>query len=271
MKKLILIISSLLILIFWPISFISANSHSWVPFFLALVILVVDWLLWSKKFKYHYYLYLLLPLIHPVYLIFPLVIFFMNLQKIGRFSLIVYIVLLIILTTFSWKTFYAYSIFTPDPLAQDTLIKKISLIPNRHLARVFENKTTVYQDKFKSNIFTSLDLNNYFFSLHPREIGDNQNLTKYSYLTLIPFLIGLFFLYDSPNKKWIVVVFIATVITVAFINNQDRFDILLYLPVSLICLHGLRKLLDIQAVLFWIFTLVFISISFIELLRVVSF
>lgn len=256
-------------LIFWPISFILANNNTWPIFFTASIVLLVDWVLYLKKFKYHYFLYLILPLIHPVYLFFPLIVLFLNIKEMKRyFSLISYTVILVFVSLLTYRTFYAYSIFTPDPLAWDTLNKKISLIPNRNLARVFENKTTIAQDKFKANIFTSLDLNNYFFSLHPQESGDNQNLNKYPYLSIIPFLLGLYFILENVHKRWIVTTFITTIISIGLINNQDRFDVLIYLPVSLLCFYGLRKLANTPNVLFWIFSILFIPLSIVELIRI---
>ncbi len=160
------------------------------------------------------------------------------------------------------------TIFTPDPLAIDIQSTKISLIPNRNLARIYENKTTIPLDKFKSNVFVSLDLNNYFFSLHPQEIIGGLNLTKYPYLAIIPFLVGLYFFSENKLRKWILCTFIVAVLSLAFINRQDKFDILLYFPVSAICLHGLRKIYT-SSVIFYFFSSVFIPISTIEFLRII--
>ncbi len=277
MKKLIFFVSAVLMLAFWPLSFLFANQDSWVPFFVALTILLVDWLLYLNKFKYHYFLYLLFPLIHPALLLFPIIsLIFIVISTEGKprwrnLTLAIFTSLLIIVSFFSYKTFYAYSIFTPDPLAFDTLNKKISLIPNRNLAKVFMNKTTIFQDKFKSNIFISLDPNNYFFGLHPQELGNNQNLTKFPYLAIFPFLIGLYYLLDSKSKHWIISIFVAIASSIAFINNQDRFDILLYLPIVLICLNGLKKIFDSSSFNFSIFSAFFIPISIIELARLIIF
>lgn len=258
-------------LVFWPISFVMANADTWPIFVIAPVILIIDWVLYLKKFKYHYFLYLILPLIHPAYLVFPVIAILLNIKDVKKVSLTIYTVLFIFISFFSYKTFYAHSIFTPDPLAWDTLNKKISLIPNRNLARIYENKTTISQEKFKANTFLSLDLNNYFFSLHPREEGNNQNLNKYPYLAIIPFLLGLFFILENVHKKWLITVFTAAVLSLGFINNQDRYDLLIFLPVSLLCFYGLRKLANAFGIFFWIFSAAFIPITLIELTRIIVF
>lgn len=272
MKNFIFWISVSLIFVFWPVSFVLANTQTWPIFILAATVLTVDWILYLKKYKYHYYLYLLLPLIHPVYLVFPMIFLLLNFKDYRKpLSLISYSLIFIVISIFSYKTFYAYSIFTPDPLAKDTLIKKISLIPNRDLARIYENKTTVSQEKYKANIFLSLDLNNYFFSLHPREEGNSQNLSKYPYLTVIPFLLGLFSLLENVHKKWLITIFIAAILSLGFINNQDRYDLLIFLPVSLLCFYGLKRLASSSNLFFWIFSFAFIPISLIELARIIVF
>lgn len=277
MKKIVFWISVALVLALWPLSFYLANKDSWLPFFFAFAIILLDWILYLKNIKFHFFLYLLLPLVHPAFLAFPFFAFLLIVMPIKKvpswknLSLVIYTVLLVFISLFTYKTFYAYSIFTPDPLAFDTLNKKISLIPNRNLARIYENKTTIFQDKLKSNIFISLDPNNYFFSYHPQEIGGNQNLSKFPYPALILFLIGLYFLPENKHKNWLFSFFITAVISIAFINNQDRFDTLLYLPVSLISFYGLRKIAESSKINFLFFSIFFIPVSLIELIRVVIF
>jgi len=272
MKKIIFWISVVLTSIFWPISFILANRHGWEPFVFAALVLVADWVLYLKKFKFHQFLYLILPIIHPVYLFFPLIAFVFNFRSIHTLlAKVSYLVILLFVSALSLKIFYAYSIFTPDPLATDTIIKKISLIPNRNLARLYENKTTVFQEKFRSNAFESLDLNNYFFSFHPREIGGNQNLTKFSYLTLFPFLFGLFYVFKNSHRRWIFSIFISSAISLAFINNQDRFDFILYLPIMLLAYSGIKKLFSLNSSFYLFISAIFIPLSFVELIRLFVF
>ena len=275
MKKLLFWVSAVLMLAFWPVSFILANQDSWIPFFVALTLLLIDWLLYLKKFKYHYFLYLLFPLIHPAFLFFPVIsLIFIVISTEGKhewrnLTLAIFTSLLIFVSLFSYKNFLAYSIFTPDPLAQDNLSKKISLIPNRNLARIYVNKTTIFQDKYKANFFKSFDLNNYYFASHPQESGDGQNLIKFPYLALIVFLIGLYYLPENKRKYWLVSIFITATTSIAFINNQDKFDLVLLLPVFLISFYGLKKLLETFGIYFWIFSAIFIPVSIIELMRIV--
>lgn len=237
MKNILYLISAFLILIFWPLSIIISNTESWFIYVFPALVVFVDYLLFKKNVSFH----------HLVLLVIPFT---------------------ILLT--SPKAFYTYSIFTPDPLKFDTLIKKINLIPNRSLSRVFENKLTVPMEKFTGNSFVFFDLNNYFFSLHPRElVRENQNLQKYSFLTIIFFLYGLFLLPKNTNIWWILNIAAISIFCLSLINNPDKYDFVLYLPISLIALNGLKQFSNNYSKLSFLCLPCFILISSIELIRIV--
>ena len=269
MKNLLFWTSTILIFIFWPFLYVLSNRSDSIIFILAALVLLVDRFLYLRKYQYHYFTYLVLPLLHPAYLFFPIVAILFYWSDIKKMSLVIYAVFLIFISFFSWQSFYTYSIFTPDPLAFDTLNKKISLVPNRNLARLYHNKTDIFQDKFKANIFTSLDPNNYFFALHPREIFENQNLHKFPFLAIILFLIGLYLLIKSTDRRWIVSTLLAGIFSIAMINNQDKFDLILYLPIFLICLVGLKKIFTLPPVYYLFFSFLFLPLSVMELARII--
>jgi hypothetical protein len=237
MKNILFYLASTITLVFWPISLIISNQSSWSTYTFPALVLLVDYTLYKKNFSRH----------HLVLLLIPLVIFIS-----------------------SPKAFYGYSIFTPDPLRFDTLIKKINLIPNRNLARVFENKTTVPTEKFVSNVFLELDLNNYFFSLHPREIiGENQSLQKYPLFALFAFLYGLYLIPKNKDKKWIIFISVLSIIGVSLVNNPDKFDFLMYVPVSLIIVSGLKYFSENFTKLSYFAFPIYIIFSIFEFARVI--
>jgi hypothetical protein len=155
-----------------------------------------------------------------------------------KFIIIFYLILLSIFWPVSF--FFANSsdlvinndtIFTSDPLAYDTSVKKISLIPNRTFARVVQNKYTVFLDKFSNNLFINLDLNNYFFSFHPRETANYQNLNKFPFFVLPIFLFGLYALLGSPKNPLLRVLAIL-ILGLSIFDNLDKWNIVLW-PVLL--------------------------------------
>jgi hypothetical protein len=268
MNKLLFGVSAFLIFVFWPISFYLANRQVWLVFAASTLVIVLNWVLYTQKVKYHYFIYLILPLLHPVFLFVPIISIIFHLKGISSKTLAAYAGILMLLILLTFKSFYAYSIFTPDPLAKDTLIKKISLISARNLARVYENRFTIPLEKFKSNIFESLDINNYFFAYHPQELGSSQNLIKFSYLTIMLFIFGIYYLNENIHKKWLLSTIFSSIVSLALINNQDRYESLLYVPVSLVCFYGLKKIVTSNNYLSKFFMVIYILISLTELIRV---
>lgn len=222
---------------FWPYLLITTNDN-WLVFMVPALITALDFFLYKKNIPHHEYIFLLLPFIHPAYLFFPVLYWLLNWSN---KSMIIYGILALLITIFKFNSFYPYSVFVHDPLRFDTLIKKINLIPNRNMARIFENKTTIPIEKFSANFFLGLDLNNYFFALHPRElVGENQNLQKFPYLSIIFFLLGLYHLGKNKDYYWIVSVFFSVALSVSLINNPDKYDFLLFVPICLIIFSGVK-------------------------------
>lgn len=222
---------------FWPYLLIITNDN-WLVYIIPTLIIILEYFLSKRNFPYHQYLYLLLPFIHPAYLFFPLIYWLFNWSS---KSYLVFGLLALLITIFRFSVFYPYSIFTPDPLRFDTLITKINLMPNRNLARIYENRLTVPLEKYSTNIFFFLDQNNYFFALHPRELnGENQNLQKFPYLLIIFFLVGLFHLPRNKDCFWIVSIFFSAALSVSLINNPDKYDFLVFFPLCLIIFSGLK-------------------------------
>jgi hypothetical protein len=110
------------------------------------------------------------------------------------------------------------------------------------MARLFQNKLSIYGDEFKFNFFALTDPNNYFFHFHPREITqDNQNLDKYPALVIIFLLFGLYYLPKNPDKNFIIFLCSALLINLSLLKSFDRVDLSLYLFISLIIIWGFQE------------------------------
>ena len=74
-----------------------------------------------------------------------------------------------------------------------------------NLGVLFQNKLTLrfYKDinphlrVFQDNVFNSLSPNLYFFASHPREREKIEEFAKYPPILVIPFLVGLLYLFGS--------------------------------------------------------------------------
>lgn len=187
----------------WPLSFIFANRSDWFPFMLPSILILCSLYLFSRS---------------------------------GKIKLLAILFFLAALL-FNASALAKNSIFTYDPLAFDTQVKKVGLIPNRFLARVVQNKLYIYSDKFTSNLFMNLDPNNYFFSFHPRETPNNQYLQKFPYFAFPLLFVGIFVLI-STRQKFPLLVFLLSIIYLSFFKNFDRYDFLLWPTLLLFILQG---------------------------------
>lgn len=132
------------------------------------------------------------------------------------------------------------TIFHQDYQAEQRILEKINLYPTVFFARVFQNKARIYLDKASNNILALTDLNNYFFGFHPSQIVGNQNLKKFPFVSIIFFLTGLYSFNRLKHKKLILRLALPAFAYLIVLENFDRLDILLWLPISLVILGGLE-------------------------------
>jgi hypothetical protein len=164
----------------------------------------------------------------------------------------------------------AGSVFEVTPLDYDSLVKKIGLFPNRNFARLEQNKLTPIISKYSLNFFSLIDPNNYFFGFHPREnVIQNQNLLKFPPLSLIFLLVGLYYWQNLKHNRPILLLSFLFIIILSFFTVFDGFDLILYLPISLIIRHGLLEFGQKKSFFVTPILLLFCFVSTIDLIRIV--
>lgn len=166
----------------------------------------------------------------------------------------------------NFKKLRDQTIFYYDPQAQQQVIMKGYLYPTIWMSRLFQNKPSIYLERFEFNFFALTDLNNYFFAFHPREIIiDNTNLQKYPFLSIAFFLIGL---YKLPKHKYFNPVglsLVLMIIILSLLKNFDGYDFVLYFPLSAILLIGFMEFYKKPSYLKTIFVIFFLTFTIIEL------
>lgn len=160
--------------------------------------------------------------------------------------------LAILVALLSWPISYYIDppIFNPEPIVyfdqRDELVhqQKLALIFSP-AKRVFYNKYSVYLERYTENLFYLVDINNYFFSGHPREdISGLSHRFKYPYIYLVPFLVGGLVVISSQSKKRLLMftlTIIAVLITPVF-RNMDGFDFLMFFPISYLIVRGIKAI-----------------------------
>ncbi len=233
-----------LCLLLWPLNLYLNNTlPDFISYAIPSVLLFVSFIIYKKHPKYYLLPILVIGLVEPKLAFFPII--FCVFEIISKFTKPVFILLPIAIIIFgiSFKEFKGQTVFHKDHEAEQQIVLNISAYPNRFMARFFQNKSRIYTDKLAGNFFALTDLNNYFFGLHPRPIAvNNQNLFKYPFVAIVFFLYGLFYIFRSKESRFIVLSVVASLISLSCLNNFDRIDFILWLPVSLIIIYGVNRL-----------------------------
>ena len=262
--------SWLLIFLFWPISLVRQNSfNSLTPILLCLLIFTISYVLRQSKDRYHYFLYLVLPIINVNLLLFPLFYGLFNVRYLKKDCLgQIYLILSIVLLFALFTKFLDKSIFAYGELDIYNLNLKRGLLGYGILARSLYNKAWLFLNKILSNFFSLTDINNYFFAFHPREsVLTNQNLVKYSFSTLPYFVVGMFNIRKFKMSSWYITCLISLIFSLSFLKNFDINDFVPWLFLSLICVNGYKITVKKPNCLTYLLFFAFLSLSFWQLLR----
>lgn len=228
---------------FWPLNFyLTNNLKDTLIFITPSVIFLISYSLISKNISISKSLVLTLPFINPNLLLVPFlfytIIFFISKNKIVSIFLIS---VSLIVISLNYSNFYKQTIF---PISNDDLqntLRKIYLYEDIYIARLFQNKLSIILDKFYFNFFALVDINNYFFNFHPREIvGENQNLPKFPFIFIIPFLISFINISKIKNWKIIIAFLLAAILNLSILKKFDHVDFLLFIPLTILILHGFK-------------------------------
>lgn len=258
-----------LLFTFWPLSIFFANTPpNFLNYLLPTLLVVVSYFLFRKKGDFYLLPAILIPFIQPKLAVLPLLLVIVDAlffsKKLNKLLLISSLVVLLIFG----KSFINQSIFIKDYNAQQSVIRKTLLYPNVLLARTFQNKARIYIDKANDNFFALTDPNNYFFGFQPRQITvNNQNLDKYPFIAIIFFIVGLYYFQKSDGKKFITVFALGSIISLSLLTNFDRHDFILWLPMGLISMNGLKQIETRLKEKTKIIYIVFILFSLAQLVR----
>lgn len=239
LKKLAIIAT----LIIWPLSLFLANTlPETLTYFLPALIIQITLL--SNQKPIIYLLFTAIPLIEPKLAPLPLLFFlFQAAIPHKNLKLTPFIALSIVVLFIQFKPFLGQTIFIKDYEARQQILRNINLYPHPLFARTFENKARIRLDKFNSRLFALIDPNNYFFSFHPREIIlENQNLLKFPSLSIIPFLLGIYYLPKLSKRNLLISLGISSLLSLSILTNFDRHDFLLWPIITTAIIHGLNQL-----------------------------
>ena len=259
----------LFILALWPLSFLLKNGLlEFVYYGLPMLFILLGFLLFIKKNTYWPLILMPIGIINDALLFFPFLVTLLNFIFLSRTKLSLFLLLLsMVVIVFGFSNFSPKSILIYHYQEQQSVIREGQLYPTVWLARLFQNKPGIYLDQYKFNLSALTDPNNYFFGFHPREIVENQNLTKFPFLSIIFFLLGIYYFRENIHWKFIAITASALIFSLSLLTHFDKVDFVLFLPLSLLILTGVKSFIKNLNIIKIIFLGIFLFFGFLEYLQ----
>lgn len=257
-----------LTLLFWPINLYLNNSlQNFTTYCIPPLLVIISFWVYKKGLHIYPLPLIAIPLFSPKLALFPIIFLVADLL-VNKKNWTRYVMLLVSLALlfFVRNQFIGQTIFPKDYEAQQTLIRDSHLYPTVFTARLFNNKAEIISSKFFDNFFTLADPNNYFFGNAPRQISGNQNLAKFPFLALILLLIGIFFVSTYKSLKFIIIIFIASFVSLSVIKVFDGNDFILWFPISLLLIFSINITSKFKYSSY--FYLVYLVFGFVQLIQI---
>jgi len=131
------------------------------------------------------------------------------------------------------------------PTTQDEHLSfqnKLSLDTSR-IKRFYYNKTTILKERYLKNFLVNMDLNNYFFTMHPREdVSGVDYRFKYPFWAII-FLIPAIKI-TLKNKKYRKIwwLLLGEIMVLSLFKQMDGLDLILFLPITCLLSIGAKEI-----------------------------
>lgn len=159
--------------------------------------------------------------------------------------------ILVIGITISWPLslikkpahFDKATIFYPVTEEEKWNFEKRLALDTSNFKKFYYNKTTVFKERYFKNFLVMMDMNNYFFAMHPREdVSGVDYRFKYPFVAIIFLILAI--KATLNNKKYIKAwgILLSEIILLSFIKQIDGWDIILFLPLTYLLIIGSREL-----------------------------
>jgi hypothetical protein len=134
-------------------------------------------------------------------------------------------------------------IFYPETSDESWDFEKKLALDTSKFKRFYYNKTTVIKNRYFKNMMVMMDLNNYFFAMHPREdVSGVDYRFKYPFSTILFLVLAIKM--TVKNKKYLKIwgVFLLLVLLLSFLKQFDGWDLILFFPISYLLIIGSKEL-----------------------------
>lgn len=157
-------------------------------------------------------------------------------------------------------------IFYPPSQDEELAYSKKLALDTSKIKRFYYNKTTVVKQRYLNNFLVSIDLNNYFFIMHPREDVSGVNYRfKYPFLAILFLIMAIKLTINQKKylKNWLVI--LAQILFLSFFKQTDGLDMFLYIPITYLLYLGVKDFYKYKYS--WLINLVLILLMGIDIGR----
>ncbi len=158
------------------------------------------------------------------------------------------------------------TIFYPATEEETWNFQKRLALDTTKVKRFYYNKTTIIKERYLKNALVMMDLNNYFFGMHPREDVPGVDFRfKYPFTALLFLVLAIKVTMENKKylKWWWVI--LGEILALSFLKQIDGWDLILWLPITYLLYLGSKELNKYR--FGWLINLGLILITTIEIGR----
>lgn len=136
------------------------------------------------------------------------------------------------------------TIFYPTTQEESLDFQQKLALDTSQIKRFYYNQTTIIKERYFKNLLVLVDLNNYFFEMHPREdVARVDYRFKYPFWTVVFLIsaIGVTIRNKKYFKIWLILLF--EILILSFFKKVDGLDFILFIPISWLLILGAINLL----------------------------
>jgi len=161
----------------------------------------------------------------------------------------------------------AETIFYPATEEETWNFQKRLALDTTKIKKIYYNKTTIVTKRYFKNFLVMMDLNNYFFGMHPREdVSGVDYRFKYPFEAILFLIIAIKL--TCKNKKYIKVwlIILVEILILSFLKQIDGWDFILFFPITYLLYSGTKDLSKYKYS--WILNLGLILLMAVEIGRI---
>jgi len=158
------------------------------------------------------------------------------------------------------------TIFYPATKEEIWNFEKELALDTSWFKKIYYNKTTIIKERYLGNFLVMMDLNNYFFIMHPRE-----DVSGVDYRFKYPFVAILFLILairtTVKNKKYFKVwgIILGEIFILSFLKQVDGWDLVLFFPITYLLIKGSEEVNKWR--FGWVINLILIILMTVEIGR----